>query len=85
MRERWQKFLEDAETYFLDVIFQQRPGKKASVLRGTLQALSHVFAGAVKLRRVLYNARIFRDATLYSFGEGTNEIQRELIARELGL
>ncbi|HEV7267073.1 MAG TPA: acyl-CoA dehydrogenase family protein [Falsiroseomonas sp.] len=29
--------------------------------------------------------RIFRDATLYSFGEGSNEIQRELIARELGL
>jgi alkylation response protein AidB-like acyl-CoA dehydrogenase len=29
--------------------------------------------------------RIFRDATLYTFGEGTNEIQRELIARELGL
>ena len=64
MRERWQKFLEDAETYFLDVIFQQRPGKKAAALRGTLQVLSHVFAGAVKLRRVLYNARIFRDATL---------------------
>jgi tetraacyldisaccharide 4'-kinase len=64
VRERWQKFLEDAETYFLDVIFQQRPGKKASVLRGTLQLLSHVFAGAVKLRRILYNARIFRDATL---------------------
>ena len=57
MRERWQKFLEDAETYFLDVIFQQRPGKKAAALRGTLQVLSHVFAGAVKLRRVLYNAR----------------------------
>jgi alkylation response protein AidB-like acyl-CoA dehydrogenase len=29
--------------------------------------------------------RILRDSMLYSFGEGTNEIQRELIARELGL
>jgi alkylation response protein AidB-like acyl-CoA dehydrogenase len=29
--------------------------------------------------------RILRDSTLYSFGEGSNEIQRELIARELGL
>jgi alkylation response protein AidB-like acyl-CoA dehydrogenase len=29
--------------------------------------------------------RIFRDSTLYTFGEGSNEIQRELIARELGL
>jgi len=29
--------------------------------------------------------RILRDSTLYTFGEGSNEIQRELIARELGL
>jgi alkylation response protein AidB-like acyl-CoA dehydrogenase len=29
--------------------------------------------------------RIWRDSRLYSFGEGTNEIQRELVARELGL
>jgi len=29
--------------------------------------------------------RLWRDARLYSFGEGTNEIQRDLIARELGL
>ena len=30
-------------------------------------------------------ARIWRDARLYSFGEGANEIQRSLVARELGL
>lgn len=29
--------------------------------------------------------RYWRDARLYSFGEGSNEIQRDLIARELGL
>lgn len=29
--------------------------------------------------------RYWRDARLYSFGEGSNEIQRELIARKLGL
>ncbi|MFM9888500.1 MAG: acyl-CoA dehydrogenase family protein [Burkholderiales bacterium] len=29
--------------------------------------------------------RMWRDARLYSFGEGANEIQRDLIARELGL
>lgn len=29
--------------------------------------------------------RIWRDARLYTFGEGTNEIQRDLIARHLGL
>lgn len=29
--------------------------------------------------------RLWRDSRLYSFGEGTNEIQRDLVARELGL
>jgi len=29
--------------------------------------------------------RYFRDARLYSFGEGTSEIQRDIIAKELGL
>jgi alkylation response protein AidB-like acyl-CoA dehydrogenase len=29
--------------------------------------------------------RYWRDARLYTFGEGTNEIQRDLVARELGL
>ncbi|MEM9048559.1 MAG: acyl-CoA dehydrogenase family protein [Pseudomonadota bacterium] len=30
-------------------------------------------------------ARIWRDARLYSFGEGANEIQRNIVAREMGL
>ena len=30
-------------------------------------------------------ARIWRDARLYSFGEGSNEIQRNIIAKELGI
>lgn len=64
VRERWQRFLEGAETYLLDVIFQQRPGKKAATIRLILLGFSHLFALAVKLRRFLYNARIFRDATL---------------------
>jgi alkylation response protein AidB-like acyl-CoA dehydrogenase len=29
--------------------------------------------------------RLWRDARLYTFGEGANEIQRDIIARELGL
>ena len=29
--------------------------------------------------------RYWRDARLYSFGEGSNEIQRDIVARELGL
>ena len=64
MRARWQQFLEDAETRLLQVIFEQRPTRKEAVLQGILFALAQVFSGAVKLRRVLYNARILRDATL---------------------
>lgn len=64
VRERWQRFTEEAETWLLDVIFQQRPGKKAAVVRFILLALSRVFTGIVKLRRILYNARILRDTTL---------------------
>ena len=30
-------------------------------------------------------ARVWRDSRLYSFGEGSNEIQRGIVARELGL
>jgi alkylation response protein AidB-like acyl-CoA dehydrogenase len=30
-------------------------------------------------------ARVWRDSRLYSFGEGSNEIQRNIIAKELGL
>ena len=29
--------------------------------------------------------RLWRDSRLYSFGEGANEIQREIIAKEIGL
>ena len=64
MRERWQKFLEAAETGLLKVIFEERPTRKEAFLQGILLLLAHAFAGAVKLRRILYNARILRDATL---------------------
>jgi tetraacyldisaccharide 4'-kinase len=64
VREWWQKFSEQAETWLLDVIFQQRPGKKAAAVRFALLCLSKVFTGVVKLRRFLYSVRIIRDATL---------------------
>lgn len=64
MRAQWQQFLEAAETSLLKVIFEQRPSRKEAMLQGVLFALAQVFAAAVKLRRVLYNARILRDATL---------------------
>jgi tetraacyldisaccharide 4'-kinase len=64
VRERWQKFTEEAETYLLAVILGEARGRKAEFLRGLLLGLSHVFAVAVRLRRFLYSVRIFRDATL---------------------
>ncbi len=64
MRQRIREFTEEAETYFLEVIFQQRPGRKAAALRALLFALSQVFAVAIKIRRFLYNVRILRDTTL---------------------
>ncbi|MSU34332.1 MAG: tetraacyldisaccharide 4'-kinase [Pedosphaera sp.] len=64
MREQIREFTEEAETYLLEVIFQQRPGRKAAALRALLFALSQVFAVAIKIRRFLYNVRILRDTTL---------------------
>ncbi|MFM8877964.1 MAG: tetraacyldisaccharide 4'-kinase, partial [Verrucomicrobiota bacterium] len=64
MRERWQKFTEAAETYLLAVILEDLPGRKASLIRALLSVLAHLFAGIVKLRRLLYSVRILRDSTL---------------------
>jgi tetraacyldisaccharide 4'-kinase len=64
VRERWQKYTEEAETYLLAVILDGLPGRKADIIRTLLAGLSHVFAGIVKLRRLLYTLRILRDSTL---------------------
>ena len=64
MRENFRSWIEDAETYVLEVIFEERRGKLASTLRTALFGLSKVFELLVKLRRLLYNARILRDSTL---------------------
>lgn len=64
MRESWRQFTEQAETWLLDVIVQDRPGKKAAAARFVLLLLSKGFTVAVKIRRFLYNVRILRDATL---------------------
>ncbi|HOY57394.1 MAG TPA: tetraacyldisaccharide 4'-kinase [Verrucomicrobiota bacterium] len=55
---------EAAETFALEVIFGQRQGKRATVLRGLLFGLSKLFALAVKARRFLYDVRILRDSTI---------------------
>ena len=64
MRERIRAWSETIETFFLEVIFEQRHGWEAKFTRAVLHAFSWLFQVGIKLRRFLYNVRIFRDATL---------------------
>lgn len=61
MFRRW---IENLETFALEVIFEEKPGKRAAFLRALLYALSKVFAVCVKIRRYLYKVRILRDTTV---------------------
>src|SRR3954468_12999780 len=64
MRETIRNWTEAVETFILEVILEERPGKRASIVRFVLGLLSRVFAVAVKVRRFLYNVRLLRDSTL---------------------
>ena len=64
MRETIRMWTEAVETFVLEVIMEQRPGRGAAVARFFLLLLSKVFAVAVKVRRFLYNVRLLRDSTL---------------------
>ncbi len=64
MREYFLAWTESLEPVVLDVIYGQRKGKRAALLRAVLYSLSKVFTVAVKARRFLYNFRIIRDSTL---------------------
>src|SRR5271169_5575314 len=64
MREKFRAWTETLETFFLEVVFEERCDWKAKVTRAILFGGSKVFQVAVKLRRWLYNVRILRDKTL---------------------
>src|SRR5712691_145497 len=64
MREKFRVWWENFETFVLEVILEERRGKRATLVRGLLFSLSKVFQVAVKIRRFLYNVRILRDSTL---------------------
>ena len=55
---------EELETFVLEVIFGERRGKRAAIVRGVLLGMSKLFLVAVKARRFLYTVRILRDSTL---------------------
>src|SRR5262249_18056636 len=64
MRERLRIWTEATETFVLEVIFEQRPGFRAGIVRRVLYLLSGLFKIGVKARLFLYNMRILRDSTL---------------------
>ena len=64
MRESIRVWTENIETFLLEVIIEERRGKRASMVRGFAYLFSKVFKVAIKLRRFLYNVRILRDSTL---------------------
>ena len=64
MQDTLRVWTENFETFVLEVILEERSGKRAAVLRFVLALLSRVFAVAVKVRRFLYNVRLLRDSTL---------------------
>ena len=64
MREKFRAWVESGETFFHEVILQERKGFKESIVRGLLYGMSTAFRVVVKARRSLYNWRILRDSTL---------------------
>ena len=64
MRETFRAWTEALETFFLEVVLEERHDFKAKLTRAILFGGSKVFQVAVKLRRWLYNVRILRDKTL---------------------
>lgn len=64
MNETIRAWTEVFETFVLEVIFEQRRGKRATLARSVLYLLSKVFQVAVKARLFLYSVRILRDSTL---------------------
>lgn len=64
MREKLRVWAEALETFFLEVVFEERHDFKARLTRGMLFGGSKVFQLAVIVRHWLYNVRILRDKTL---------------------
>lgn len=58
------RFLEGLEQFAIDVVLERRQGKRATVLRGALSALSEVYRWLVATRLHLYRVRILRERNL---------------------
>jgi len=58
------RWFEQLEQFAIEVILEDRKGKRAAVLRVILRALSYLYRGIVQLRIWLYRKRLMRDRTL---------------------
>ena len=64
MREKFRLWTELVETFFIEVVFEERHDFKAKFTRGVLFVTSKFYHVAVKIHRGLINYRILRDKTL---------------------
>src|SRR5574342_18858 len=65
MRERFRAWAEAGETFFVEVVLEERKGTGPALVRALLHGVSKAWLlVAVKARRFLYNVRILRDTTL---------------------
>jgi tetraacyldisaccharide 4'-kinase len=64
MRQTIRAWFEAIETPFLEVIFEQRRGKRAAVARSILFALSKIYQFGLMIHRFFIQARLVRDSTL---------------------
>lgn len=64
MRQSFRTWTENLETFFVEVVLEERRGTRAALVRLLMFGCSKLFQLAVKTRRFLYNVRILRDSTL---------------------
>jgi tetraacyldisaccharide 4'-kinase len=64
MREQFRAWVETLQTFYLEVIFEERHDFKARVTRGILFGSSKLFQVVVQIHRWLIKNRILRDKTL---------------------
>jgi tetraacyldisaccharide 4'-kinase len=64
MREKFRVWAESLETFFIEVVFEERHDFKAKLTRAILFGGSKVYHVGIKIHRWLINVRIFRDQTL---------------------
>src|SRR5271170_4683064 len=58
------RWIEQLEQFAIEVILEDRKGKRAAVLRVVLYALSYLYRGIVQMRLWLYRKRLMRERTL---------------------